>query len=397
MSDFLMNTKLVHAGERRAVPAGIPVTNPIYTTATYTYASMAEVDRVFAGESPDYIYTRNGNPTAAALEDALAVIEDGAAAFVYSSGMAALHAALFASELSPGAVVLASADLYGASFELLYKIFGSLGVKTVTADFSDLDVLSKKAAEIKPRVLLAETISNPLLKVCDIAACAEIAREAGARLIVDNTFATPFLCQPLKSGADFSVHSATKYLGGHADAMGGAVVAREAFDGAALLGVKKLVGGVLSVWEAHQILRGMKTLALRMERQCANARFMAENLSDHPEIEVVFYPNLESSAEREVAARVLREPFGGALLSVKLKEDTREAAFRFMDNLNLCVRATSLGDVFTGVSHPAISSHRELSPAKRASLGISDGLVRISAGIEDAADILRDIEQALER
>ena len=397
MSKPAITTQMVHAGERRTLPVGLPVVNPIYTTATYTYASMAEVDKVFAGESPDYIYTRNGNPTVAALEEAMTIIEDGAAAFAYSSGMAALHAALFACELSPGASVLASADLYGASFELLYKIFGSLGVKTVTANFSDLDALREKVAEIKPRVLLAETISNPLLKVCDIAACAEIAHKVGARLIVDNTFATPFLCQPLKFGADFTVHSATKYLGGHADTMGGVVVAREEFDSAALVGVKKLVGGVLSVWEAHQILRGIKTLSLRIERQCANAKFLAEHLSNHPKIEAVFYPGLNSSAEREVVQRVLREPFGGALVSIKLKENTREAAFRFMDALNLCVRATSLGDVFTGVSHPAISSHRELSPSKRQSLGISDGLVRISVGIEDAADIIADIEQALEQ
>ena len=393
MSDLSINTKFVHAGERHEQPSGKPVATPIYTTATYTYDSMAEIDKVFAGETPDYIYTRNGNPTVAALEEAMTIIEDGVAACAYSSGMAALHAALFACELSPGGVVLASADLYGASFELLYKIFGSFGVKTVTADFSDLDALREKVLQIKPRVLLGETISNPLLKVCDIAACAEIAHEIGARLVVDNTFATPFLCQPLKLGADFTVHSATKYLGGHADAMGGVVVAREEFDRATLVGVMKLVGGVLSVWEAHQILRGIKTLALRIEKQCANAKILAEHLEPHPKIEVVYYPLLTDSAE--TVQRVLRESFGGALVSIKLKENTREAAFRFMDSLKLCVRATSLGDVFTGVSHPAISSHRELSPGKRASLGISDGLVRISVGIEDTADIIADIEQAL--
>ncbi|CAN5717781.1 methionine gamma-lyase [soil metagenome] len=395
MNKLAITTQLVHAGERRPLPVGLPVANPIYTTATYTYDSMAEIDKIFAGDAPDYIYSRNGNPTVAALEEAMTVIEDGTAAFAYSSGMAALHAALFACELSPGAIVLASADLYGASFELLYKIFGIFGVKTVTADFSDINALREKVAQIKPRVLLAETISNPLLKICDIEACAEIAHEVGARLIVDNTFATPFLCQPLKFGADFAVHSATKYLGGHTDAMGGVVVAGEELDRPALIGVMKLVGGVLSVWEAHQILRGIKTLALRIERQCANANCLAEYLSNHQKVETVFYPGLNSSAEAKVIRRVLREPFGGALVSIKLIENTREAAFRFMDALNLCVRATSLGDVFTSVSHPAISSHRELSPAKRANLGISDGLVRISVGIEDAADIIADIEQAL--
>jgi len=241
--------------------------------------------------------------------------------------------------------------------------------------------------------LLAETVSNPLLKVCDIAACAEIAREVGARLIVDNTFATPYLCQPLDLGADFSVHSATKYLGGHADATGGIVIAKEEFDRPALVGVMKLVGGVLSVWEAHQILRGIKTLGLRLERQCQNAKTLAGHFSTHPQIKKVLYPGFSDKAN--LIKQVLRPPHAGALVTIILKDDTREAAFRFVDALKLCIRATSLGDIFTLVSHSATSSHRELSPKKRADLGISDGLVRISVGIEDIEDIIADIEQAL--
>lgn len=392
MGETSLETKLVHAGERREKPIGKPSAVPIYASSTYTYDSMAQIDATFAGEDGDYVYARYGNPTVAALEESLAAIENGKTAVAYASGMAAIHAALFACELSPGATVLASQDLYGASLDLLQTIFGSLGVKTKTADFSDTESLRKQTAEIKPRVLLAETISNPLLKICDIERVAEIAHAHGARLIVDNTFASPFLCQPLALGADFSVHSATKYLSGHADAMGGIVIARDDFDRAALDGVKKLVGGVLSVWEAHQILRGIKTLALRVERQCRNAEVLAAKLTGYERIERVYYPKFDDA---ELTNRVLRESFGGALVSIKLKENSREAAFRFMDSLKLCVRATSLGDVFTGVSHPAISSHRELSPKKRLMLGISDNLVRISAGIEDAADIIADIEQAL--
>jgi len=277
---------------------------------------------------------------------------------------------------------------------LLHKIFGASGVKTQTADFTDLDALKKTVAEIKPRVLLAETISNPLLKICDIAACAEIARGVNARLIIDNTFATPYLCQPLNLGADFSVHSATKYLGGHGDATGGVVIAKEESDRPALVNIRRLGGGVLSVWEAHQILRGVKTLALRLEKQCSNAKMLAEHFSKIPQIEKVFYPGLGS--EENLVNRVLRFPHGGALVSIRLKDDTRQAAFRFMDALKLCLRATSLGDVFTLVSHSATSLHRELSQQERESLGITDGLVRISAGIEDAADIIADIEQALD-
>ena len=274
-------------------------------------------------------------------------------------------------------------------------MFGSAGVKTATADFNDLDAVRAKAIAGQPTVLLAETISNPLLKVCDIAAIAAISREVGARLIVDNTFASPFLCRPLTLGADFVVHSATKYLGGHADAMGGVTVAKQAPDGLALLSVMKLVGGVLSVWEAHQILRGIKTLGLRLERQCGNARQLADHFSNDPRLARVHYPSLSGAATSGLLARVLRAPHAGALLSIELKDNTKEAAYRFMNALRLCVRLTSLGDVFTGVSHSASSSHREVSPAMRARLGITDGLVRISTGIEDFEDLRDDIDQAL--
>jgi cystathionine gamma-synthase/methionine-gamma-lyase len=275
----------------------------------------------------------------------------------------------------------------------LQTIFGSLGIKTVTADFSDLDAVSAKAHELKPRVLVAETISNPLLKVCDIDACAEIAHALGARLIVDNTFASPYLCRPLEHGADIVVHSATKFLGGHADAMGGVAVSRDQADSMALIGVMKLVGGVLSPWEAHEIMRGVKTLAVRMDRHCENAAGLAERLRNHPRVGRVYFPGFVTADRSDVVKRMLRRP--GSLVSIELKDPTRAAAFHFMDALKLCVRATSLGDVFSGVLHPATASHRELSPARRQQLGISDGLVRISVGIESINDIIADIDQAL--
>jgi cystathionine beta-lyase/cystathionine gamma-synthase len=394
---FSINTQLVHAGERGATPHGKPVSTPVYATATFTYDSMAEIDQVFAGEKQGYIYTRYGNPTISALEQALKVLEKGKAACAYSTGMAALHAAIFACELGPGASILASQDLYGATIDLLFKVFGSYGIQTTTTDFCDLQAVKAKALEIKPQVLIAETISNPLLKVCDIAACSEIAREVGARFIVDNTFASPYLCRPLQHGADFVVHSATKYLGGHADVMGGVVVSRDDVDLLALVGVMKLVGGVLGVWEAHEILRGLKTLGVRMDRQCANALGLARHLESDPRLSRVYYPGLSKAPNPETVKRMLRSPHAGALVSIELRQNTREAAFRFMDALSLCVRSTSLGDVFTGVLHPATASHREVAPKRRLQLGISDGLVRISAGIEDLEDIIADIEQSLER
>src|SRR6267143_52195 len=302
-----ITTQLVHSGERTGSPSGQPTSTPIYASSTYTYESMEEIDQVFAGDKPGYIYTRYGNPTVNAFAEAMRIAEAGATACAYSSGMAALHAALFACELSPGAVVLASQDPYGATTNLLQTIFGSFGIKTITADFSDLDAVRAKARELKPRVLVAETISNPLLKVCDIDACAEIAHVVGARLIVDNTLASPYLCQPLKHGADIVVHSATKFLCGHADAMGGIAISRDETDSLALIGVMKLVGGVLSPWEAHEILRGVKTLAVRMDRHCENARALAEHLSNHSRIGRVYYPGFASADRQDVANRILRE------------------------------------------------------------------------------------------
>ena len=372
-----IRTKLVHAGERRGLPEAQPVATPIYASATFTYDSMAEIDRVFSGEKQGFIYTRYGNPTTAALEEAVRAVEEGAIACAYATGMAAVHAALLACDLKSGSTVLASQDVYGATTNLLNTILINFGVKTVHVDFSDLETVRAKAREVRPQVLIAETISNPLLKVCDIETCVQIAHENGARLIVDNTFASPYLRQPLKLGADLVVHSATKYLSGHADAMGGLVVSRDEMDAPALFSVMKLVGGVLGVWDAHEILRGLKTLALRMERQCENASRLASYLKEHKGIGRVHYPGL------------------GALVSIELSDDTQDAAFRFMDALKMCVRSTSLGDVFTSVLHPATASHRDFLPARRQELGIVDGLVRISVGIESIDDIIADIEQAL--
>ncbi len=395
MTDFSTATQFVHAGERRNAPTGVPASTPIYASSSFIYERMEDVDRIVGGEVSDYIYSRYGNPTVAAFEEAMAAIEHGKFAFAYGSGMAALHAALLACELSSGSVVLASRDLYGSTFELLYTIFGAFGVKTVTEDFTDLAALRAKAFELKPRLMICETLSNPLLKVCDIEQCAEIAREIGAKLIVDNTFATPYLCRPLDLGADFVVHSATKYLGGHADATGGVVIAKEDFDKPALLGALTLAGGVLSPWEAHSFLRGIKTLGLRREKQVANAVRLAGELKKLPLIAEVIYPKFFDGTQAEALDGSFYGSEYGAIISIRLKKDTREAAYRFLNELKLCTRAASVGDLFTGIVHPATATHRELSPAKRAKLGITEGLIRISVGIEDVNDILADIEQAL--
>ncbi len=395
MTDCSITTQFVHAGERRNAPKGVPASTPIYASSSFIYEQVEDIDRIVEGETSGFVYSRYGNPTVAAFEEAMAELERGKFALAYSSGMAALHAALLACELTTGSVVLASKDLYGSTFELLQTIFGAFGIKTLTDDFSDISALRAKAFEVQPAVLLCETLSNPLLKVCDIEEVAQIAKDVKAKLIVDNTFSTPYLCRPLDLGADFVVHSATKYLGGHADATGGVVIGREDFDKPALLGALTLAGGILSPWEAHSILRGLKTLGLRMEKQCANAERLAAQLEKLPQISEVIYPKNFEGPQAEAMDATFHCSEFGAIVSIRLKEDTREGAYRFLNALNLCTRAASVGDLFTGIVHPATATHRELSARKRSEIGITEGLIRISVGIEDVNDILADIEQAL--
>jgi len=387
-------TRLVHAGERQ-VPAAVPVATPIYASVTYTYGSMAEVDKVFGGEIPGYVYSRYANPTLTVLENAVQALEGGFGASAFGSGMAALHAALLACDIASGCTVLASQDLYGATINLLNSVFTSFGVNTIVADYADLDVLEKKVREVRPRIMIAETVSNPLLKVCDLAQSAEIAHSVGARLIVDNTFATPYLCRPFHLGADMVVHSATKYLAGHGDVMGGIAVAREEQQHNALRSIMKLAGGIMSPYDAHEILRGLKTLALRVERQCANARTIAEKLSADRRVARVHYPALATGDARRKLEGTLRPNYAGAMVAIELVNNNKEGAFRFMDALRLVVRSTSLGDVFSSALHPATASHRDMAPARRRALGITDGLVRLSIGIEHVDDILADLNQAL--
>jgi len=395
MTDLSINTRSVHAGERKRAPKGVPAATPIYAASSFIYDRIEDIDSIVDGDTDGFVYSRYGNPTVAAFEDAIAELENGKFAYAYGSGMAAIHAALLACELSSGSAVLISADVYGSTLELLYTIFGAFGVKAVTADLSDIDTLRAKAEELRPAAVFCETLSNPLLKVCDISAAAEAAHAVGAKLIVDNTFATPYLCRPIDLGADLVVHSATKYLGGHADATGGVVVAANEFDRPALLGALTLAGGVLSPWESHSILRGLKTLGLRLEKQCSNAEILAERLKGLPQISDVIYPKHFAGEAANILDRIFHSESRGAIVTIRLADDTREAAYRFLNALDLCTRAASVGDLFTGIVHPATATHRELSPAKRAAIGVTEGLIRISVGIEDIDDIYNDIEQAL--
>jgi cystathionine gamma-synthase/methionine-gamma-lyase len=392
-------TRAVHSGERRGDGNGSfsPISTPIYASTTFSHADVETTDRVLGGEEKGYSYARYDNPTVVAFEEALASLEDpggGARAFAFASGMSAMHAALTAAELGPGATVLAADQLYGSTATLLLQIFGANGVETRFVDAYDLGAVEKKVAQLRPRAVVIETISNPLLRVADTEGIAEVARAGGAALVVDNTFGTPCLQRPLELGADLVVHSATKYLSGHGDLTAGVVAAASPYDGA-LESIRKLVGGTLGTFEAWLAHRGLKTLPLRMDRQCENARLISSYLAAHPKVAKVHHPALPDHPDREVVGRVLSDT--GGLVSFELEAEGREAAFAFLNALELCVKAPSLGDIYTLAIHPATSSHRELPPSRRERLGVKENLIRLSAGIEHPDDIVSDLEGALDR
>jgi cystathionine gamma-synthase len=393
-------TRLIHAGERGTPPQGLPTAMPIYTTATYIYPNTAALDEAF-GTGQGYVYARYGNPTVGALEQVMATAEGGAGAIAFGSGMAALHAAILAAGTPRGATqpqvrgILAARDLYGATTALLETFFAAQGVPVAYCDMCDLAAVDAAIDTAHPDVVLVEQISNPLLKVVDIDALARRAHAAGARLIVDNTITTPIVQRPLDLGADLVVHSATKYLGGHADATGGIVVARTTLLRDTLRSYNKLLGAILGPFEAQLITRGIKTLSLRVHQQCDNAAAVAAWLQEQPEVARVYYPGLSSHPQHDLAARVFGGLFG-AMVTFELRVGRREALFRFVDGLRLILPATSLGDIYTLVSLPLISSHRDLTIEQRAERGIGEGLVRLSIGIEEMGDLIEDLRGALQ-
>jgi cystathionine gamma-synthase/methionine-gamma-lyase len=352
------------------------------------------MDEIVEGELEDFVYSRYGNPTVRALETALAEIEGANFARAFASGMAAIHAALLSCELRSGSVIIFSRDIYGSTVELVRSLLTPFGVRAELADFGNEKELEEKISQYRPRAIFCETISNPLLRCTDIERCAELAKKHKAVLIVDNTFATPVICRPIEFGADLVVHSATKFLGGHADATGGVTAAGDEVFLQPLLSVQSLAGAVMSPFEANSIRRGMKTLAIRIERQCENAVWLAEKFGASGLFSEVIHPSLFTGKDLAAARKTLGLQTPCPIISVRLKDDTRQAAYAFLNRLNLCTRATSVGDIFTGVVHPATATHREFSPKLRASLGITEGLLRISVGIEDRTEIFEDIKQA---
>ena len=389
-----IQTKAVHAGDRKKTGRHVPVTTPIYTASSYFYESMEELDRVFGREEPGYCYARYDSPTNAALEELAASLESGHGALACGSGMAAIHMALLSALADRRKSIVAANALYGATVSLLLNVMEASGVAVHFTDVWNLDAFRAAVEAQKPGCVLIETISNPLLRVAPLDRIAEIAREAGAALVVDNTFATPLLVRPLELGANFAVHSATKYLAGHGDVMGGIVVSdAEHYEG--LRALARAVGPVLGPFESYLTMRGIKTMPLRMERQCANACRVASWLASHAAVERVYFPADPAHPDAAAIRRLLPPGLFGAIVSFELKGAGREEVFRFMNALQLIVRATSLGDVHSMMLYPVMSSHREVSPRHRERMGIRDNLVRLSVGIEAVEDIVEDLEQAL--
>jgi cystathionine gamma-synthase/methionine-gamma-lyase len=396
LSSKAFQTRAIHAGERIPPANYTPVSTPIQPSVGYLYDSMDDSDAVLGNEKPGFVYPRYASPTVSAFEQAVASLEGAEAAQAYGSGMAAIHAALLAAGAQAGASVLTAQDIYGASFSLLRSFFSTLGVNATFVDASDLPAVQAAIEKTRPALLLVETISNPLLKVADVPALAALAHANGSVLLVDNTFASPYLFNPLQHGADYVIHSATKYLGGHGDVLSG-VIATSSINKQKLFDLNKMVGSVLGPFEAWLTLRGIKTLPLRMRQQCQNALQVAEWLSNHPLINRVNYPGLASHPHHSLALQLFGGKGFGGVLSFEITGADKAMVFRFMEALELCLPATTLGDVYSLVLHPATSSHRSLTPEERARVGIPDGLVRLSAGIEDIGDIIADLDQALKK
>lgn len=386
-------SKAVHFAERKRGNGCVPSTTPIHTATTYVYDSMEALDRIFSGEDDGQSYGRYANPTRDALAGLVNELEGGAGAIACASGMSALHLGILAALLDRPKRVVAANALYGSTTNLLMNVFGSMGVETTLADICDLAAFEAAIAETKPGAVVMETVSNPLLRVGAMDKIAEISNRAGAPLIVDNTFATPMLVRPLELGASIVVHSATKYMAGHGDVLGGVIVANEE-NFSSIRTLSRTIGPAMSPFDSYLTMRGIKTMPLRVERQCSNACKVAVWLAAHKNVERVYFTGDPKHPDAATIARLFPKNLQGAMLAFDLKGAGRPEVFRFMEALKMIVPATSLGDVHTMALYPAMASHREISVKMRHRLGIGDGLIRMSIGIEAVEDIIADLEQA---
>ncbi|WP_439635802.1 methionine gamma-lyase [Oceanicaulis sp.] len=384
------STRAIHAGYEPAQEGGALVP-PLHLSSTFAFETVEDAGAAFSGERPAHFYTRISNPTLDLLERRIADLEGAAAGVSFGSGMGAITSVLW-SLLEPGDEILADKALYGCTFSFLNHGLARFGIKVRHVDMSDIDAVIAAFSD-KTRVVYFETPANPTMTLVDIAAVSAVARAHDVLTVIDNTYATPLITRPIELGADVVVHSATKYLGGHGDLVAGiAVGSVEVMERVRLYGLKDMTGAALSPFNAMLILRGLKTLSLRMERHSQTGLAVARWLKAHPQVRTVAYPGLEDGPQYALAKAQMRH-FGG-MIAFEL-EGGYEAGVTMMNAMKLALRAVSLGDAETLIQHPASMTHSAYSPEERALHGISDGLVRLSVGLEDADDILADLEQAL--
>lgn len=367
------------------------LTPPLHLTSTFAFESAEAGGQMFAGDREGHIYSRISNPTCDLLEQRIATLEGAEAGLALSSGMGAITAALW-TLLAPGDEVIVDKTLYGCTFAYMRHGLAKWGVTITHVDMTNPDNLTTAISD-KTRVVYFETPANPNMRLVDIAAVTQIAHRAGATVIVDNTYATPYLTRPIELGADLVVHSATKYLGGHGDVVAGLIAgSAEMIQSIRLVGMKDMTGAVMAPFNAMLILRGLKTLALRMDRHCATARTVAEWLAAHPEVGTVYFPGLPDFPQHALAVRQMDQ--AGGMIAFELRGGMA-AGIDLMNRLTMIQRAVSLGDAETLIQHPASMTHSTYTAEERAAHGISDGLIRLSVGLEDAADILSDLDQAM--
>ncbi len=389
LRNFSDETKVVHAGiEDNEHLAVVP---PIYQTSTFKFRDVEHGANLFRGEEEGFIYTRMGNPTIQAFENAMAILENGYRALACASGMAAIHT-VFTSLVSKGDHLICSKAVYGPTVTLLNNVMKRYGVEATFADTSGIDEV-KKSFRDGTKIVYLETPGNPTLVISDIRAIADLAHEHGALIVVDNTFTSPILQKPLDMGADIVLHSLTKYLNGHADVIGGVVVVKDEETYKNFRKTLNQIGGVLSPFDAFLVHRGIKTLSIRMEKHCKNAQIIAEFLEGHPKVEWVRYPGLKSHPQYEIATKQMSK-FGGMIV-FELRGGVK-AGKTLMNNVHLLQLAVSLGGVESLIQHPASMTHSSMDKESRLQAGITDGLVRISVGIEKSDELIADLEQALQ-
>ena len=380
--DMKFNTKTIHGGQHNTDPAYGSVMPPIYQTSTYSQTTP--------GGHKGFEYSRSGNPTRKALEDALASIENGEFGLAFGSGLAAIDAVL--KLFKPGDEIISTNDLYGGSYRLFTKIFEDFGLKFHFVPMQDTSKIEAAITE-KTKLIWVETPTNPMMNIIDIEAVSKVAKAHNLLLAVDNTFATPYLQQPLDLGADIVMHSVTKYLGGHSDLVMGGLVVRDKELADKLYFIQNASGAVCGPQDSFLALRGIKTLHVRLQRHCENGKAVAHFLKSHPKVDQVYWPGFEDHPNHDVAKKQMND-FGG-MVSFTTKNDSLEGAVEVVEKLKVFTLAESLGGVESLAGHPATMTHASIPKEERQKTGIKDSLIRLSVGIEDIDDLLEDLKQAL--